>query len=54
MAKHKEATARMFHNVYVCKKCKTKIRVAVSKILQNKVRCRRCGGKSFRSIKKGK
>ena len=54
MAKFPEATARLFHGVFVCKKCKTKRKASSVKILQKKVRCRRCGGKSFRAIKKGK
>ena len=54
MAKFKEASARLFHNVYVCKKCKTKRRVAASKVIQKKVLCRRCGCKAFRAIKKSK
>lgn len=54
MAKFKEAIARLFHNVFVCKKCKAKIRASPSKIIQGRVLCRRCGGKAFRAIKKGK
>jgi len=54
MAKFPEATARLFHGVFVCKRCKTKRKASMVKILQKKVRCRRCGGKSFRAIKKGK
>jgi len=54
MAKFQEAIGRLFHNVYVCKKCKTKIRAQPTKILQKKVSCRKCGKKDFRAIKKGK
>jgi ribosomal protein L40E len=54
MAKIPEATARLFSNIFVCKKCKTKQRAAVQKIMQKKVSCRKCGGKAFRAIKKGK
>lgn len=54
MAKFSEATARLFHGVFVCKRCKTKIKASAVKILQKKIKCRRCGGKSFRAIKKGK
>lgn len=54
MAKIKEAMARLFLNVYCCKKCKSKIRSTPSKILGKKVACRKCGCKSFRPIKKGK
>jgi len=54
MAKIPEATARLFSNVFVCKKCKTKQRAQVQKIMQKKISCRKCGGKAFRAIKKSK
>jgi len=52
MAKIKEAQNRMFKNVFVCKKCKTKIRSDVQKILKGKVKCRKCGKRAFRPLKK--
>lgn len=52
--KFPEASARMFHNVFVCKKCKKKQRTTMQKILQKKVSCKRCGCKALRPIKKGK
>ena len=52
MVKFQEATARMFHGVFVCRKCKTKIKTSMSKILQKKISCKKCGGKAFRPIKK--
>ncbi len=54
MAKIQEATDRLFKNVFVCKRCKTKIRAHSIKIISKKVKCRKCGGKNFRAIKKGK
>jgi len=54
MAKFPEATARMFHNVFVCKKCKSKIRTSMTRVLQKKTMCRRCGSKALRPIKKAK
>jgi len=54
MAKSPEATARLFSRVFVCKKCKQKIRADIRKILQKKVTCRRCGGKAFRPVKRKK
>lgn len=54
MVKFEEATNRLHRNVFVCRKCKTKIRTHISKVLQKKVKCRKCGGKAFRPIKKGK
>jgi len=54
MAKIPEAAARIFGNIFVCKKCKTKRRAQVQKIMQKKVCCRKCGSKELRPIKKGK
>jgi len=52
MAKIPEAQRRLFKNVYVCKKCKTKIRADPQKILKGKVKCRKCKKSAFRPLKK--
>jgi ribosomal protein L40E len=52
MAKIPEAQNRLFKNVFVCKKCQTKVRADIQKILKGKVRCRKCSKKSFRPLKK--
>jgi formylmethanofuran dehydrogenase subunit E len=44
--------ARLFKNVFVCKNCKTKMRADSRKILDGKVRCRKCLKKAFRPIRK--
>lgn len=54
MVKFPEATKRMFKNIFVCKKCKTKQRTTAQKVIQHKQKCRRCGGKHFRALRKGK
>lgn len=54
MVKFKEAQARLFRNVFVCRKCKTKVRTSMIKILQKKVTCKNCSSKAFRPIKKSK
>lgn len=55
MAVFKEATDRMFGNVFVCKDCKHKIRANPLKVRQGKVRCRFCHSKALRpKRKKGK
>ena len=54
MAKFPEATARLHQNVFVCKKCKTKKRTTMQRILQGKIVCKKCGSKAFRAIKKAK
>jgi len=52
MAKIQEAQNRLFKNVFVCKKCSSKIRARPIKILEGKVKCRKCGKKAFRPLKK--
>ena len=52
MAKIPEAQNRLFKNVFVCKKCKTKIRAEPQKILKGKIKCRKCKKSSFRPLKK--
>ena len=52
MVKFPEAEIRKFRNVFVCRKCKTKIRAPNAKIIQGKVRCRRCGNKDFKAVRK--
>jgi hypothetical protein len=52
MAKIPEATNRLFKNVFVCKKCQTKIRADSQKILKGKVKCRKCDKKAFRPLKR--
>ncbi|MBI2124429.1 hypothetical protein HYT92_01425 [Candidatus Pacearchaeota archaeon] len=52
MAKIPEATRRMFKNVFVCKSCSAKIRSDPKKVLDGKVKCRKCKKKVFRPIRK--
>jgi len=52
MAKFPEAEARLFHRVFVCKKCKTKVRAPVLKVAQRKIKCKKCSGKDFRPVRK--
>ncbi|MEK6907611.1 MAG: 50S ribosomal protein L40e [Nanoarchaeota archaeon] len=52
MVKFPEANARLFYNIFVCKRCKTKIRSRPIKIIQKEVVCRRCNSKSFRAVRK--
>jgi len=44
--------ARLFHNVFVCKRCSRKTHAESRKIREGLVKCRACGGKAFRPIKK--
>lgn len=52
MAKIPEAQNRLFKNVFVCKKCQTKIKADPIKILNGKVKCRKCKSTAFRPLKK--
>ncbi|HIH15151.1 MAG TPA: hypothetical protein HA360_04585 [Nanoarchaeota archaeon] len=51
MAKFEAAIGRLFRRVFVCKKCKQKVRTDGSRVLAGSVKCRKCQGKSFRVIK---
>ncbi len=51
MVKFAEATSRLFKGVFVCRKCKTKTRANVNKIIKREVACKKCGRRSFRPIK---
>ncbi|MBU0894397.1 MAG: hypothetical protein KKB88_03060 [Nanoarchaeota archaeon] len=52
MTKILEAQNRLFKNMFVCKRCKTKIRADPQKILKGKVKCRKCKKSAFRPLKK--
>jgi len=52
MVKFPEAEARKFKNIFVCRRCKSKIRAPNVKIIQEKVICRKCDSKDFRAVRK--
>ncbi len=52
MAKFPEADARMFRNVFVCRRCKTKLRAPNMKILAGKVKCKKCKSPALRPVRK--
>ena len=52
MAKIAEAMARLYQNIFVCRKFKSKMRVSSMKVSQGKVKCRKCDYKALRPIKK--
>ena len=52
MVKFPEAAARKIRNMFVCKKCSIKIRANNMKIIQGKVKCRKCQGSKFRPLRK--
>ncbi|MFA4887746.1 MAG: 50S ribosomal protein L40e [Candidatus Nanoarchaeia archaeon] len=54
MVRFPEATKRIFGNVYVCRKCKTKRKADPAKVLKGKISCKKCASKALRPIKKSK
>lgn len=44
---------RLFQDVFICLKCKAKIRALASKVKEGKVRCRKCGSKALRPKRRG-
>ncbi len=52
MAKFPEADARMFKNIFVCKKCKSKIRASSMDVIKGDVRCRKCKSINLRPKRK--
>jgi formylmethanofuran dehydrogenase subunit E len=52
MVKFPEAEARKFHGVFVCKRCKTKIKSSPMKVADGKLLCRKCKSKAFRTVRK--
>ena len=52
MAKIAEADARMYRGIFVCRKCKSKIRTSSMKVAEGKASCRKCGCKALRPVRK--
>ena len=52
MAKFDEANKRLFRNIFVCKRCKSKLRAPNMKVIEGRVKCRKCNNKTLRPKKK--
>lgn len=52
MTRFPEAELRIFRNVFVCRRCKSKLHSPGMKIVQGKVRCRKCGAGTLRPLRK--
>ncbi len=52
MSKFEEAETRLFKNIFVCRKCKSKMRAPSLKVAAGKINCRKCGSRVLRPIKK--
>jgi len=46
------AQTRLFRNIFVCKDCGSKMRADPRKIIEGKVKCRKCKKRAFRTIRK--
>lgn len=52
MVRFPEAEARLFKDVFVCRHCKAKIRSTMTAVIEGAVKCRRCGRRALRPIKR--
>lgn len=52
MAKIVEAMNRLFKNIFICKSCQHRMRSEPQRIIDKKVKCRKCGKKVFRPVNK--
>ena len=52
MAKFDEAAARKFTNIFICRKCKSKVRAPNLQVLAGKITCRKCGTKALKPKRK--
>jgi ribosomal protein L40E len=49
-----EVVQRLYNRVFVCRKCKSKIRADYMKVKSGKVKCRKCGSRYLRPKRKEK
>jgi len=52
MVKFPEAHERLIKGIFVCKRCKSKQRTSATKIVKKEVKCRSCGSREFRALRK--
>jgi ribosomal protein L40E len=52
MGKFPEASARLLDNLFVCRRCKRKVRATNLKVLQGSVTCRKCSSTRLRPVRK--
>jgi ribosomal protein L40E len=48
MAKFDEAAARKFANIFICRRCKSKVRAPNLKVIAGKIKCRKCDYKALK------
>ena len=54
MVRFPQAEARLFKNIFVCQRCKNKMKAPIRKVLAKKIRCRKCNYPNLRPKKKKK
>ena len=47
-----EAAKRLLDNIFVCKRCKSKIKTTNLRVIKGQVRCRKCTSSALRPIRK--
>ena len=52
MAKFEEAEARIQKNIYICRRCKSKMRAPALKVISGKIKCRKCKYSALRPRRK--
>ncbi len=52
MVKFPEAHVRLFQGMFVCRRCKTRMRAPIRKVLDHKISCRKCKSKVLRPVRK--
>ncbi|MBS3141578.1 50S ribosomal protein L40e [Candidatus Woesearchaeota archaeon] len=52
MVKFPEAQVRLFKNVFICRRCKTKQRTQPLRVIQKTISCRKCGCNDLRPVRK--
>ncbi|PIN80397.1 50S ribosomal protein L40e [Candidatus Woesearchaeota archaeon CG10_big_fil_rev_8_21_14_0_10_32_9] len=52
MGKFPEAAARLLDNLFVCRRCKSKIRATNLRVLSGKISCRKCASTTLRPVRK--
>lgn len=52
MGKFPEASARLLDNIFVCRRCKRKVRTTNLRVIKGESRCRNCASKALRPARK--
>lgn len=47
-----EAAKRLLDNIFVCKRCKSKVRTTNLRVIKGETRCRKCQSKALRPMRK--